>query len=190
MDSKKGLVYDDDAIVDLFLARDEEAIGAVMEKYGKLLFTVCNGILRSPPDAEECVNDTYSTLWKTIPPNKPYGRLKGYICKTAIFHSNNAVRKNARRSGVTYGTDELNDIADREADIGREEDRETIVKINDFLGKRSKEERLIFVKKFSFEFTDAQIADEQGISLSTVKNTIRKLRKELKKYLKGDGDER
>ena len=58
----------DQLIIELFFKRCEEAITATSEKYGKLCKSISDRILKNNEDAEECVSDTYLTLWETIPP--------------------------------------------------------------------------------------------------------------------------
>lgn len=55
-------------IIELYFARDEKAIKETDTKYGKLCFSVANNILCNDEDSEECVNDTYLSVWNTIPP--------------------------------------------------------------------------------------------------------------------------
>lgn len=57
----------DQLIIELFFKRCEEAIAATSEKYGKLCKSISDRILKNNEDAEECVSDTYLTLWDTIP---------------------------------------------------------------------------------------------------------------------------
>ncbi len=58
---------DDDRIIELFWAREEEAIAAVSSKYGRLCSHVTGNILSCPEDREECINDTWFGLWQAIP---------------------------------------------------------------------------------------------------------------------------
>ena len=60
----------DQLIIELFFKRCEEAIAATSEKYGKLCKSISDRILKNNEDAEECVSDTYLTLWETIPPEE------------------------------------------------------------------------------------------------------------------------
>lgn len=60
----------DDEIIGMFWQRNQEAINAVSEKYGKLCGSVAYNILKNKEDAGECVNDTYLRAWNTIPPQK------------------------------------------------------------------------------------------------------------------------
>ena len=57
---------DDKKIIEMFLARDENAIRAVEKKYGGLCYHVASNILASHEDREECVNDVLLALWNAI----------------------------------------------------------------------------------------------------------------------------
>ena len=54
---------DDNQIIELYFARNEQAIKETDAKYGKLCFSVANRILENNEDSEECVNDTYLNAW-------------------------------------------------------------------------------------------------------------------------------
>ena len=62
---------EDNKIIDLFLARNEDAIRHTADAYGRRLFTLADNILKNDQDAEESVNDTYMRSWDTIPPQRP-----------------------------------------------------------------------------------------------------------------------
>lgn len=62
---------DDNAIIELFFARSEQAIRELDDKYGKICHSVSYNILHSRQDAEECVNDAYLGTWNAIPPVRP-----------------------------------------------------------------------------------------------------------------------
>ena len=62
---------EDRKIVELYFARNEEAVEATAKKYGKYCFSISKNILSCKEDAEECVNDTYIDAWYSIPPHKP-----------------------------------------------------------------------------------------------------------------------
>ena len=71
---------DDNAILDLFRERSEDAIVQVQIKYGNYCRSIAYGILSSEEDSEECVNDTYMRAWNSIPPHIPE-RLSAYLGK-------------------------------------------------------------------------------------------------------------
>ena len=62
---------EDAKILDLYFARDEDAIRETDTAYGKRLHTLAKNILQNREDAEESVNDTYAEVWKSIPPRRP-----------------------------------------------------------------------------------------------------------------------
>ena len=59
---------EDSKIIDLYLARDGDAIRHTAEAYGRRLFALADNILKNDQDADESVNDTYMRSWNTIPP--------------------------------------------------------------------------------------------------------------------------
>lgn len=61
----------DDQIIKLFFARNEDAIRQTDCKYGLRLQSMADNIVQNSEDAQECVNDTYLKAWDTIPPTKP-----------------------------------------------------------------------------------------------------------------------
>ena len=71
---------EDEKIVALYFARNENAIAETDRKYGAYLFTIAERILSCVPDSEECVNDTYMKTWQTVPPEKP-SMLKHFLAK-------------------------------------------------------------------------------------------------------------
>lgn len=62
---------DDEAIVELYFARAEEAIAETSKKYGAYLYQMAWNLLKNSCDAEEAVSDTYLDAWNTIPPTRP-----------------------------------------------------------------------------------------------------------------------
>ena len=71
---------DDLMIIELYFERDEKAIKETDKKYGRLCFTVAINILGNDEDSEECVNDTYLSVWNKIPPTRP-NNFMAFICK-------------------------------------------------------------------------------------------------------------
>ena len=71
---------DDRQIIELFNARQEQAIIELSKKYGKLCKRVAFNITGSESDAEECVNDAYLAVWNQIPPQSP-DNLRTYLLK-------------------------------------------------------------------------------------------------------------
>ena len=62
---------EDERIIELYWRRDEGAIRETDAKYGAFCQRIAMNILASFEDCEECVSDTYSRCWDTMPPQRP-----------------------------------------------------------------------------------------------------------------------
>ena len=72
----------DQQIIDLYFARDEQAIVETDKEYGAACMRISLNILNSRPDAEECVSDTYLGVWNSIPPQRP-AHFGAFVCRIA-----------------------------------------------------------------------------------------------------------
>ena len=72
---------DDGRIVDLFLARDEQALAEARAKYGGRLFSLARNLLGDPETALECVSDALFEAWNRIPPHEPREYLFAFLAK-------------------------------------------------------------------------------------------------------------
>ena len=70
---------EDEEIYQLYWKRNEQAITATHEKYGGWCQGIAYRILNAREESEECVSDTYFTVWNRIaPPEAPdFPRLAG-----------------------------------------------------------------------------------------------------------------
>lgn len=68
---KEKIMHTDEEIISRYFSRDEGAIAATSQKYGRQCYSVSFNILRVQEDAEECVNETYLKVWNAIPPERP-----------------------------------------------------------------------------------------------------------------------
>ena len=111
---------EDSMIVQRFWERDESALSAVSEKYGKYCTTIARNIIGNEQSVEEVVQDTLLKLWESIPPNRPQ-RLKAFIGKIARNISLNVVQATLtqKRGGgeVALILDELSDLSSGGSDV-------------------------------------------------------------------------
>ena len=61
----------DNEIISLFELRDEYAIQALSDKYHLYCYKIAWNLLANKEDTEECLNDTWFSVWSVIPPKKP-----------------------------------------------------------------------------------------------------------------------
>ena len=181
---------EDHEIIELFFARSEQAIAQLQGKYGRRCLQVAENILNNPLDAEECVNDAYLAAWNTIPPQKP-NPLLAYLCRIVRnlsikkYHANSALKRN---SHYDLALDELEECVQAgktaEDPIAIEE---LAAAINQFLGTLSRENRVLFVRRYWFSDSIAEIAGMFQMSSRNVSLRLLRVRKGLKEHLEKEG---
>ena len=180
----------DEKIIELFFARDEEALRQVEEKYGALCNYVASNFLCMKEDREECVNDTLLSLWNSIPPARPEN-LSAYVSATARNEAIDKSRANnawKRGGGVQIVNDEiLSLIPDDKSLADHYEARLTGRVINDFLETLSTSERRVFVLRYYFDADDRSISEQTGFSHTKIRSMLLRLRKRLAEKLGKEG---
>lgn len=180
---------DDSQIIELYFARDEQAIHATDEKYGKVCLRMAKKLLTSKEDAEECVNDTYLTAWNQIPPTRPR-ILPAFLCKIVRNLSLKRLEQNSARKrlpGVLISFDELSHILpDRRIDSDMREEQLGWI-ISEFLRTEKQESRNVFLRKYWFFDSVSEIALRYGFSETKVKSMLLRTRNRLRDYLKKEG---
>ncbi len=178
----------DREIVDLYWSRSESAIEETERKYGGLCRTVAGRILGGVDDADEAANGTYLRLWNSIPPKKPES-LKAYaatVCRHLALDM--AEKRSAQRRGGSLaaleaeldecvpdgGADPSDALALREA-------------LNGFLAALPERTRIIFLRRYWYACTVAEIAGSLRMSEGAVATALYRARKDLKKHLEKEG---
>lgn len=180
----------DEQIISLYMARDEKAIAETDRSYGGLCRSLSKRILSSDEDAEECVNDSYFRLWQLIPPERPVS-LGGFLTRIVRNLSVDRLRQAgaSKRGGsaITVSLDELEQITGR-GDVESNVMAQELGKAVDaFLRTQSQEARSIFLRRYYFFDTRAEIADRYEISAAQVSVVLSRTRKRLRNYLKEEG---
>ena len=180
---------DDHNVIELYFARDERAIRETEQKYGKLCHSIARNILGNAQDAEECVNDAYVGVWNAIPPARP-DDLGAFVCRVVRNLSLKRLRALSRQKcsrEMTVSLSELEEILPDEAVDGRE--GEVAAAISAFLRSQSEDVRGVFIRKYYFFDSVAEIAKRYGFSQSKVKSMLYHTREKLKVYLTKEGIE-
>lgn len=176
---------EDSEIVALFWRRDETAILHTKERYGSKLRHIAYNILKNDEDAEESENDTYLKAWTAIPPQRPqyFFAYLAKICRNVSLHRydwNNAQKRSAEFEAAT------DEIAQCIPDGTAEKPYEAMEIgeiLSAFLRTLSKENRLIFLRRYLFADSVADISRRFHIGESKVKISLFRTRNKLKSYL-------
>lgn len=175
----------DREIIAALAKRDETALMALDAHCGRLCRSIARNILGSDEDAEECVNDTWLRVWESIPPADPPS-LTGYagMITRRIAISRWRVRSaDCRRAAITP-IDELDELLSGSEDVSaRIEAAELTAAVNTFLDTLDREARIIFVRRYWYLESMADIAVRLGLCEGTVRVKLYRARQKLKGYL-------
>ena len=181
---------EDTAIIGLYWARDEGAITASDEKYGKLCRSLSQNILDSREDAEECVNDTWQRAWNTMPPQRP-NSLRAYLAKITRNLSIDrwrAKRAEKRGNGLDILLSELEDCLPASPSAEElTEARETARAIDRWLSRLSPEDRIAFLRRYWYGQRVDRIAAQAGCSPNSMTKRLSRLRSGLRLALEQEG---
>ena len=178
---------DDRYIVELYHKRSEMAIEETARKYGKYCKYIASNILYDDGEADECVIDTYSAAWRSMPPHRPnkLSTFLGKITRNLAITRWRKGRSQKRGDVATIPLDELAEI------IGEGECGESVVAdsltiravINSFLASLKREWRIVFVQRYFYMCQLEDIASSTGLSKSNVKIILHRLREKLREKL-------
>ena len=179
----------DDEIIALYFRRDEDAIRQTELAYGGKLYNLSYRLLWNREDAEESVSDTYMKAWENIPPTKPTF-FYAYLAKICRFLAmgkldwNNAAK---RKAEVVELSDEMENCI---PDLSREmqiQSQELGALLSEFLGTLSPENRKIFMRRYWYAESIAEIAQRFQLGESNIKTKLMRTRNALRSFLEKEG---
>ena len=177
---------DDEEIIDLYWARNEDAIPETSAKYGKLCFSIANRVLASREDSEECVNDTYLGAWNAIPPHRPvrFSAFLSRITRNLALKKFEYASTAKRNPEAVCSLEELGDcVSGREYVENEVENRRIEQAISAFLDRLSEEKRNIFLFRYWYFESIDSICSRTGYTSSKIKSILYRIRKNLRTYL-------
>lgn len=182
---------DDNAIIDLYWNRSENAISETSSKYGGYCYAIAYNILSNREDSEESVNDTYLAAWNTMPPRRP-SVLAAFLGKLTRYISLDLWKKRSRlkRGGgeTELCLEELNGCISGAESIENEVIRkETLTRVNKFLDALPEMERKVFLCRYWYLDPVADIARRFGFSESKTASMLRRTRLKLNQQLAKEG---
>lgn len=180
---------DDERIIELYFQRNEDAIKYTNEAYGKRLFHLADNIIKNDEDAEECVNSTYMKTWNTIPPQCPsfFFAYIAKICRHLAldrFDWNKAAKRQAEIVSLSY---ELEMCIPDNRSTDELHSKELGAMLDSFLHTLSRENRIIFMRRYWYADSVTRIAKCFEMSESAVSMRLNRSREKLRAYLEKEG---
>lgn len=182
---------EDEKVVELYLARNADAIKQTAQSYGSRLRYLAYCIVHNDQDAEECENDTYLRAWDMIPPNQPKTYFFAFLAKITRhlaldrYKRQTAAKRNAQLVYLSAEMEECIPSADNvDAEI---QSAELCRMISAFLKLQTAEKRNLFLRRYWYMDSVSDISRRFAMSESKVKTTLFRVRNELKEYLRKEG---
>ncbi|MCH5337769.1 MAG: sigma-70 family RNA polymerase sigma factor [Acetatifactor sp.] len=181
----------DTQIIDLYWARNEQAITESQRSYGSYCHSIAFHILYDRDDADECVNDTWLRAWNAIPPQRPskLAVFLGTITRNLSLDRWKGKHAMKRGNGeMMLALDELAEcVPDRHSTEDAVEAAELERLLNEFLHTLPERECNVFLRRYWYMEEYSEIADRYGMKLNTVKTVLFRTRTRLKDYLEKEG---
>ena len=180
---------EDSKIIELFFARNEDAIKYTDDTYGWRLYHLADNIFHNGQDAEESVSDTYLKAWETIPPHKPkyFFAYIAKICRHFALDKldwKNAAKRNAEVVSLTQEMELCIPDTQRDQELAG---KELGMILDAFLRTLTPENRVVFMRRYWYVDTIAEIAARYEISESAVQMRLNRTRAKLCTYLEKEG---
>ncbi len=164
---------------------NEKAIERIRDLYGNRIKYIIYGIVRDKSDAEECENDIYIKIWNN---RERYSSDKGsvytWVCTIA---RNTAVNYAKSRKDIFCEIKETDGYVKSPEE--ETESRDSAKRIVTAVRTLSETEQNLFLRKYYYLQSTAQIAAETGRSERAVEGRLRRLRKKLQKMLGGESND-
>ena len=180
---------EDSRIIELYFARNEDAIRHTDDTYGRQLLCLADRIVKNDQDAEESVNDTYLKTWESIPPQRPnfFYAFLSKICRFISFGRMDWNNAEKRRADLVSLTAELEACIPDKRVQEQLEAKELGRILSAFIATLPADSRLIFLRRYWHLDTTEEIARNYGFSVSKVKTQLHRTRAKLYSYLEKEG---
>lgn len=188
---KKATYMEDEAIVDLYWAREERAISETDRKYRGYLHTIAYNILHNNLDCEECLNDTYLGTWNAIPPTRPK-ILQAFLSKimrnTAVVRYKKNTATSRIPSEMTVSLEELEYCIPSDMSV---EEEYAVSRLSQLLSRYlqtiSEKQAFIFICRYYCCDRVKDIAEMLHVSERTVFRELNTIRDNLRELLVKEG---
>lgn len=181
---------EDNAIIDLFFKRSEQAIVETDAKYGGYCYSIAYNILSNREDSQECVSDTYLAAWNAIPPSRP-NFFNAFLAKLTRHISIDRWRKTkAKKRGggeLVLALEELENCVGLQDTESTFERKELTRVLDRFLLSLPETERNIFLCRYWYLDSIRAISEYSGFTQSKVTSMLHRTRGKLRKVLSEEG---
>ena len=177
---------DDTALVRALFAGRPDAPAATWNRYAPLVFGICSRALGSESEAEDLTQDVFYRLFSRIRTLRKPEALRSFITSFAIRTVKWELRRRRARRFLTLSP--TGDLPETPPGFVSADNRYALQRFYHTLDRLSARERLVLVLRHVEEMTLDEVAEAMGISLATVKRTLRRAQERASALLGGDAE--
>lgn len=181
---------EDYEIITLYNQRNENAIAETEQKYGPAIRLIAQNLLGNSEDAEECLNDTLSVAWNSIPPACPEN-LKYWLFRVvrnkaiAVWRHGHFQKRNNEMETLLSELEECVPSSDNTE--GEIEAAELSKMIAVWLRTLSPEDRKLFQNRYFLGISVSDLAKKNNTLPQKISKRLFYLRRALRKRLEKEG---
>ncbi|MDX3658751.1 sigma-70 family RNA polymerase sigma factor [Streptomyces sp. ID05-26A] len=173
-----------------FVAGEEGALRAVYERYAPAVLRVAASSLPSRADAEDVVQTTFVTAWRSRESFDPAkGSLLVWLLTIARRRSIDVLRSRSRDERIVKMLHSTSGGAESDEPVRPERVVDRLV-VLEAIGELSPQQRQVLLLAFYDDLTHDQIAASTGLPLGTVKSHLRRGMARLRQRWEVNGDAR
>lgn len=176
-------MFEDAQLVNRLKKGDSQALCRIYRKYGDSLLAMAIGIARDRTIAEDAMHDVFLDFVKNIDKFVLSGKLKSYLAKCVANRTIDLLRGDARHTKVLdkiKGSDPESSLPPEDASHNEE-----LSRLDEALERLPLEQRQVIMMHIHGQMGYRQIANNQGVSISTIQGRYRYGMKKLKSLLIG-----
>ena len=162
----------------------KEALKRIYEKYKDYLLILAVGLVNNSSIAEDVVHDVFTNFVRDIEKFRLTGTLKGYL-GTCVANRARNMNKTKQHTSFESNTIELNE-SDLNEPVSTIVCNEQLQQLNNALTELPYDQREVILLHFHADMTFQAIAQEQEISVNTIKSRYKYGIDKLKTILDGE----
>jgi RNA polymerase sigma factor (sigma-70 family) len=158
-------------MVDLLLQRDRKAFERLYDDYSAAIYGLVLKILRDEAQAEDALQDTFVRIWQKIHTyDESKGRLFTWMLNLARNIAIDKLRANTSRKTELTSSLQLQHMDSRGPSTSMQVDH---IGLNDLVAQLPPDQKMVIDLIYYLGYTQAEVSEEYGIPLGTVKSRVR-----------------
>lgn len=168
-------------------AGDDQAVAALYDRFGSLVYKVARQFLSSQSEAEDAVQEVFVRLWQTADRYDPRrAKLVTWVMLIARRHLIDRIRRTAvRPSATVFETDLANTAPDNVPDHQSQDD-ERSVKLRRRIAELPELQRVVIERAYLQGYTLREVSQQLNAPLGTVKSALSRGLERLRERARAD----